>query len=277
LSRFIDGWKNLGAGLLTFCLAGLLGIIILNKPMVPIKYASQNIMPVFVGLYAIPWVIGNIFSKTEIPYQHISKTTDVDHRFWSRGGFNGFLGGMIAAFMPVVTGGIGGFIAGHATAQRDDRLFIISQGASKSVYYIGAFLLAFVPGLNLTRGGMSWMVRPFYQPHTFEDYWRIMGVIMLSAGISFLLLLFYSRLVIKLINRINYRSLSVVTFFILIAVVLIISGWMGLALMTVATGIGLIPVYYHSRRMNCMGVLLVPITLNMAGLGPKVVRLLGLI
>lgn len=275
--RFIDGWKNLGAGLLTFALAGVLGIIILNKPMVPIKYAFQNIMPVFVGLYAIPWVIGNIFSKTEIPHQHISRTADVDHRFWSRGGFNGFLGGMIAAFMPVVTGGIGGFIAGHATAQRDDRLFIISQGASKSVYYIGAFLLAFVPGLNLTRGGMSWMVRPFYQPHTYEDYWRIMGVIMLSAGISFLLLLFYSRLVIQLINRVNYRSLSVVTFFILITVVYLISGWMGLALMTVATGIGLIPVYYHSRRMNCMGVLLVPITLNMAGLGPKVVHLLGLV
>lgn len=277
LSRFIDGWKNLGAGLLTFCLAGILGIIILNKPMVPIKYAFQNIMPVFVGLYAIPWVIGNIFSKTEIPYQHISKTVGVDHRFWSRGGFNGFLGGMIAAFMPVVTGGIGGFIAGHATAQRDDRLFIISQGSSKSVYYIGAFLLAFVPGLNLTRGGMSWMVRPFYQPHTFEDYWRIMGVIMLSTGISFLLLLFYSRLVIRLINKINYRSLSVATFFLLVTVVFIISGWMGLALMTVATGIGLIPVYYHSRRMNCMGVLLVPITLNMAGLGPKVAHLLGLV
>ena len=87
----------------------------------------------------------------------------------------------------------------------------------------------------------------------------------------------YSKVMIQLINRINYRSLSVVTFFIMVAVVFGLFGWRGLALMTVATGIGLIPVYYHSRRMNCMGVLLVPITLNMAGLGPAVTRFLGLV
>jgi putative membrane protein len=276
-ARFFDAWKNLAAGLTTFCLAGLLGIILLNKPIMPIKYSFQNIMPVFVGLYAVPWVIGNIFSKTEIPPQYICKSVDLDSHLWFRGGFAGFIGGMIAAFMPVVTGGIGGFIAGHATAARDDRIFVVSQGTSKSVYYIGAFLLAFVPGLGLTRGGMAWMVRPFFHPDTYEDYWRIMGVILLSGGLSFFLLIHYSQLMIKLINKFNYRSLSVVTFFIMIGLVYALFGWAGLALMTVATGIGLIPVYYHSRRMNCMGVLLVPITLNMGGLGPSVVKFLGLI
>jgi len=277
LGRFIDGWKNLAAGLVTFFLSGILGIIILEKPMVSITYAFQNIMPVFVGLYAIPWVIGNIFSKTEIPPQFICTSADLDYSFWTRGGLAGFLGGMIAAFFPVVTGGIGGFIAGHVTAQRDDRIFVISQGASKSVYYIGGFLMSFIPGLYRTRGGMAWMLRPFYMPHTFEDYWRIMGVIMLSGGLSFLLLLLFSRLIIRIIGRINYRALSAVTFFLMVAVVWGMFSWMGLALMTVATGIGLIPVYYHSRRMNCMGVLLLPITLKMGGLGPAVARLMGLV
>jgi putative membrane protein len=274
--RFIDGWKNLGAGLLTFFLSGFLGIILLNKPILDVKYSFQNIMPVFVGLFAIPWVIGNIFSKTEIPPQFIPRTADVDYRLSARGGFAGFLGGMIAAFIPVVTGGIGGFIAGHATAQRDDRLFIISQGASKTVYYVGGFLMAFIPGLSKTRGGMAWMLRAFQQPTGYDDYWRIMGVIMLSAGISFFLLLFYTRLMIKLINRINYRSLSVFTFALMVAVVYAMFRWAGLGLMTVATAIGLIPVYYHSRRMNCMGVLLLPIALNMGGLGQAVTQLFGL-
>ena len=120
------------------------------------------------------------------------------------------------------------------------------------------------------------MVRPFYSPSGYEDYWRIMGVILVSTAISFFLLLLYSRFMIYLINKINYRLLSIVTFGLMIAVVFGLFGWMGLVMMTVATGIGLIPVYYHSRRMNCMGVLLVPITLNMAGLGPAVVQFLGL-
>ncbi len=275
--RFIDGWKNLAAGLLTFLLSGILGFIVLTKPLVPIRYAFQNIMPVFVGLFAIPWVIGNIFSRTEIPPQYVCRSADLPTGIWSRGGFAGFLGGMIAAFLPVVTGGIGGFIAGHVTAQRDDRLFIVSQGASKSVYYIGGFLMAFIPGLSRTRGGMAWMLRPFYQPHTYDDYWRIMGVIMLSGGVSFFLLLAYSRLMIRIINRVNYRALSVLMFFLLLAVTYAIGGPWGLALATVATAIGLIPVYFHSRRMNCMGVLLLPITLNMGGLGPSIARLLRLV
>jgi putative membrane protein len=68
----------------------------------------------------------------------------------------------------------------------------------------------------------------------------------------------------------------VATFFFMVAVVYALFGWIGLGLMTVATAIGLIPVYYHSRRMNCMGVLLLPIALNMGDLGPAVVRLMGL-
>jgi putative membrane protein len=81
---------------------------------------------------------------------------------------------------------------------------------------------------------------------------------------------------IKVINTVNYRAMSAVMFFLLLAVTYALAGPMGLALTTVATAIGLIPVYFHSRRMNCMGVLLLPITLNMGGLGPSVVRLMGL-
>ena len=59
--------------------------------------------------------------------------------------------------------------------------------------------------------------------------------------------------------------------------VLVLMGWGGLLIALVATGIGLIPVVWGSRRMNCMGVLLLPITLNMAGVGPTVAHWLGLI
>ena len=45
----------------------------------------------------------------------------------------------------------------------------------------------------------------------------------------------------------------------------------------VGTGIGFIPVLLGSRRTNCMGVLLLPIALNMVGAGDKVAMWLGLI
>lgn len=278
--RFIDGWKSSAAGILTFILAGLLGIFILNKPFIPIERAFQNIMPAFVGLYAVPWVITNIISKTEIPKQNICTSIDLNYKLAIRGTFAGVLGGSFAALLPIITGGIGGLIAGHATAQRDDRLFIISQGASKTMYYVGGFLLFFVPyfGLyHLRRGGMAWMLSPFYVPRTIGDYFMILATIALSAGFAFFLLLRFSRFVIKVITKFDYRLISLFTVVILFAIVLTITGLRGIFITVVATGIGLIPVLFHSRRMNCMAILLVHMTLSMFGVEPAVLKFFHLI
>mgnify|MGYP000026366967 CR=1 FL=1 len=277
LGRMKEAWENLAAGIITFFLSGIMGIIILNKTLIKLESAFQGVMPVFVGLFAIPWLITNILSKTRVPPQHISGSVDLDGLLFVRGSIAGFLGGLFAAFFPVVTGGIGGLLAGHATAQRDDRLFVVSQGASKSVYYVGAFLLFFAPGLNLTRGGLAWMISPFFTSRIKADYYLALATIAISGAIAFFLLLYFSRLIIKLLNMIDYRILSYIVLFILLGIVYGLAGKMGLFLMLVGTGIGSIPVFFYSRRMNCMGVLLLPITLNMAGLGPAVNKLLGLI
>lgn len=275
--RFLDAWGSLLAGIATLALSGLLGFILLYKPIVPPKFAFQNIMPAFVGLYAVPWLVTNILSGTAIPRQNLSRSLDTDHFLMARGVAAGAGGGLIAAVFPIITGGMGGLIAGHATAQRDERLFIISQGASKMVYYVGAFLLLFVPGLGLTRGGLAWMVQSFYTPATFEDYWMVVATILVCGGLSFLLLIILSRAMVWLVQRVNHRTLSVVTSVIVVGVVAAITSWPGILIMIVSTGIGMIPVFFHSRRMNCMGVLIVPVMLNMAGLGESVAAFLGLL
>ena len=132
--RLAEAWKGLDAGLLTFALSGLLGFVLMYRSPVPVEMAFQNLLPAFVGLFAIPGVIQNLVSGTRIPHQHVATSLDVTPALVARGVFAGLLGGGFAAFFPVVTGGIGGLLAGHATAQRDDRLFILSQGASKAVY-----------------------------------------------------------------------------------------------------------------------------------------------
>ena len=51
----------------------------------------------------------------------------------------------------------------------------------------------------------------------------------------------------------------------------------GLAVMGVGAAIGLIPILAGGRRMNCLGVILLPITLNVIGLGPTIAKFLGLL
>jgi putative membrane protein len=275
--RWWDGWKSLTAGLATFLLSGLLGFVMMYRSLVPVEVAYQNLLPAFVGLFAVPWVIQNLMARIELPAQHIARTVDAPPGVILQGTLAGVLGGLFAAFFPVVTGGIGGFLAGHATAQRDERAFVISQGASKIVYYVGGFLLFFVPGLHLTRGGMAWMVSTQYSSYTPERYYWATAAVLLAGVLAFFLSLGLTRLVIALTARVSYRVISLATLAILIAVVVAMTGLNGLAICAVATGIGLIPVLWGSRRMNAMGVLLLPIALNMAGAGDTVARWLGLL
>jgi putative membrane protein len=275
-ARFRAAWSQLGAGLLTFFLSGLLGLILLYRNFLPVSAAFANLLPAFIGLFAIPAVLTNLIMGTRVPPQHISASLDAPPSLLLRGTLAGALGGLFAAFFPVVTGSVGAFLAGHATAQRDERSFLVSQGVSKLVYYAGGFLLFFLPGLQLARGGLAAMVSTIYTPGTPQMYYVAVAALAVSGAVSFLLLIPYARFAVRFLTRLDYRIVNIGTLIVIVALLLITTGLNGLLIAIPATAIGLIPSLFGSRRMNCLGVLLVPITLNMAGVGPDIARLLGL-
>jgi len=275
--RWWDGWRSLAAGLITFLLAGLLGLILFYRSPLPVEAAHQGLLPAFTGLFAVPWILQSVISGVELPEQDIASTVDSTPEMLVRGTLAGALGGLFAAFFPVVTGGIGSMIAGHATAQRDDRLFLISQGASKVIYYVGSLLFFFVPGLHMTRGGMAWMLSSLWSAHTPQTYYLAVATVVFTGALSFLLLLPAAHAAAKLVSRVDTRWIGLGTLVALLGVVTGTTGWGGLLMCVVATGIGLIPVLWGSRRMNCMGVLLLPIALNMTEVGGVVAGWLGLL
>jgi len=278
LRRFSDGWKTTGMGLLTFALSGLLGFLLFYRSPIPIEAAFQNIMPAFVGLFTLPWLLLNVVSRVEAPPQCVpAGSIGLDAMTLLRGTFAGCLGGGFAAFFPVITGGVGGLLAGHATATRDDRVFLVSQGASKLVYYVAGLLLLFVPGLGLTRGGAASMLKGLFVPRTVYDYLLALASVALAGATAFLLVGPLTRAVIGLMRRYTYRRMSAAALLAVLALVFGVTGCMGLAVMAVAGAIGMIPVLYGSRRMNCLGVILLPMACNMSGAGPTVARWLGLL
>ncbi|MCK5683074.1 tripartite tricarboxylate transporter permease [bacterium] len=280
LQRFLNAWGNIFAGLLTFGLAGLLGLIITSKSPISHEMGFQNIMPVFVGLFAIPSIIQNLLSNEKIPDQHIAESINIDARTAGISAYQGVIGGMIAAYLPAVTAGIGGIIAGHATAQRGDKLFIISGGVSKIIYYVGAFLFLFIitplsPN-GLGKGGLNIILKPVLTPEK-GDFFVILSVILVSGCLSFLMLLHMSKWVLAFLKVVDYRQIYIASLILMFVIVGGLTGFMGLMVMIVGTFVGMIPVFFHSRRSNCMAVLLIPICLNMAGYGDVVMEFLGLL
>ncbi len=276
LERLAKGWSTLIPGIFTFFIAGFFGFIIMRSQVIPAHRGFQTLLPAFVGLFAVPWILTNLVSEMDIPEQHVTDSVDIEGKNAARGGAAGCLGGLLAAFFPAVTGGTGGLLAGHATAQRDERSFILSQGASKMVYYVGAAFLLFIPGLHLTRGTMGIMVNLFYTPQTTSEFFLVAGVIAICGFIAFLLLIVMSKFAIKIVENIPVTKLNIGVLIIIHVIVLVVTSWQGLMIMWIGTSIGLVPVMFHSRRLNCLGVLLFPLMIELGGHGAFLAGLFGL-
>lgn len=276
LARLASAWAYLGAGVLTFVLSGVLGLVLMYRSPVPIEASFQNLLPAFAGLFAIPGLIQTLAVGRRVPRQHAGPV-DLPAGLLMRGTLTGVAGGLFAGVMPVVSGGIGGLLAGHATAQRDDRLFLVSQGASKVAYYVGGLLLLYVPGLALTRGGMAWMISTSYAPYGWRSYALALAAMALCGALGFTLLVLFTRVTAAMIGRVSPKPIAACALAVTVGMTLGVTGVPGLAVAAVATGIGLLPVFVGGRRMNCLGVLLVPITLNIVGVGPAVAAWLGLL
>lgn len=277
LGRLKDGWSSLAAGYLTFFLASILGIILFNTSLIPPERSFMQLSLPFIGLFAVPALVLNIISELAIPKQHIAKSVDVTLEDVTRGSAAGCLGGLFGAFIPAVTAGVAGLLAGHATAQKGDKSFIISLGAARIVYYVGAVVLFFLPLLHLKRGWLSMSINMFFVPETTEQFFLLAGSVAICGLVAYLLLLGLSRVMIKIITTYSYRKLSLAVLFVIIGLVFVIGSWQGLIITFVAGAIGLIPVMFHSRRLNCLAVLLVPLWLNIGGYDSVFAHWFGLI
>jgi hypothetical protein len=137
----------------------------------------------------------------------------------ARGVSTGFMGGMFAAYEPMITAGPGMKLAGHATSTSGDLQFMISGAAGRYAYYIGAFFLFWLPLLHLTRGGTAWITSVVYSPTVESEFWLLMSSIAIATVFAFALLWILSKVIANVIPRFNFQSLSIAIMALVVAIV----------------------------------------------------------
>jgi putative membrane protein len=274
--RLLWAWVPLLAGLVTFLLSGTLGFLLQLRTLGPLEMAFQNLAPAFVGLFAMPWALQSLVIDAHVPRQHVSASLGVGLLPLVTGISAGGLGGIVATLLPGITGGLGALVAGHAVAQRDERAFLVAQGANKVFYYVGALLLFLAPGPPFVSGGMASMLAPIIGLRTDCQYRLAVALTTVCGGVASLLTLVLGRWVAQIAGRCPARWLSLGVLFALIAMVGVTSGLAGLVVLLAATGIGLIPNAFGSRRANCLGILLLPMLLDATNATPSIADWLGL-
>jgi putative membrane protein len=128
----------------------------------------------------------------------------------------------------------------------------------------------------MTRGGGVQLFRALGLPASRNGHLYALAAVAVAAAAAFFIVGPLTRGMLRLIGRLDYRHFSLGALALCIALVAGLTGAAGLLVMGVGTGLGLLPLLYGSRRMNCLGIILLPVACNMSGIGPLVAMGLGL-
>ncbi|MDO8529021.1 MAG: tripartite tricarboxylate transporter permease [Nanoarchaeota archaeon] len=237
--------------LVVFSLTGILGLCVLN-----LKTLNQPLLPLLSGLFGASSLILSIKNKVEIPKQEISfpKLKDVSKDL--KKAFSGTLiASILCGFLPGLGSGEAAVI-GNQISRTERKGFLVLIGATNTLVMGLSFISLYV--ISKTRTGAAVALNEILGQFSLKFLILFLIIILLSGIISFFITLFLAKFFSDKITKINYQKISIATLIILIAIVTIVSGFLGLFLLILSTLTGLYCISLNVKRTNMMGCLLVP-------------------
>ena len=261
-SLLIFSEKKKFSALLVFLLAGFLGWSVLNMT----ENSDKLLLPLLTGLFGSSSLLISIKNKFEIPKQKITKVkTKI---------LKPLMGAVIASplcsFLPGLGSGQAAIIGNSISnsklkifkksdknqTQTNKKEFLVLLGATNTLVMGFSFITLYV--ISKTRTGAAVAVQEILGSLSLNLLIFILGIILIGGIISFFLTIFLAKFFSQKIENVNYTYISLITLLILVIVVLLFSGFIGLAVLIAATFTGIYSISLGVRRTNMMGCLLIP-------------------
>ncbi|MEK6909075.1 MAG: tripartite tricarboxylate transporter permease [Nanoarchaeota archaeon] len=237
--------------LTVFIATGLLGFTALNSPV------KDPLLPLLGGLFGASSIIISLTQKIKIPKQqkiNIPKFNEIKKDY-----FKSILGSIISAplcsFLPAIGSGHAATISSEVT-QQSRKGFLIMLGTINIIVMTLSFATLY--SLNKTRTGAAAAIKNIAGELTIENLWMIITIVIFTIIITSIIAILITNLFIKLIEKVNYRNVSLIMLLILTFAVIILSNLLGLVVFITSTAWGIFAIKSNIRRINMMGVLLIP-------------------
>ena len=239
--------KNKFSALFVFLLTGFLGLSVLNM----VESSEKMLLPLLTGLFGSSMLLISIKNKFEIPKQKITKIkTKI---------LKPLLGAVIASpicsFLPGLGSGQAAII-GNTISKSDIKGFLVLIGATNTLVMGFSFISLYV--ISRTRTGAAAAIQDILGSLSWQILVLILGVAVISGIISFFLAGFLAKFFSQRMEKVNYVLLSIITLFLLVIIVFLVSGFIGLVVLIASTFTGIYSISLGVRRTNMMGCLLVP-------------------
>lgn len=243
--------KYFATSLTVFLLAGILGFVALNLPV------KQPLLPLLTGLFGISALIISLKNKIQIPKQETKqlKKIKLSRRELIKSNFGAIISAPLCSFLP----GIG---AGHAAVigseliEQSKKGFITLLGAINTIVIGLSFVTLFAIGK--TRTGAAVAIKEILKEITLQHLLILLFSIIVVGILAFFLAINISKIFANNIHKINYKKLSIGVIITLLIINFIFSNFLGIIVLITSTALGIFTIQSGIKRINLMGVLLIP-------------------
>lgn len=248
-------WKRT-LSLLLILYSGALGILVLGKGLLPANYA---LFPTLTGLFGLSTLLVSLQCRVEIPEQKL----EYDPGNYPKGILAGSLGGILTGLLPSIGSSQSALIIQSLMGRKDEKSFLVALGGvntSDAIYALFALYL-----IDNPRSGASIAVERLMLEVTYADFLFMVGVVLFTSFFAALITMNLAKFFVTKIQKLNYGKFSLGVLLFLTALILLLTGPLGLLIAGTGAAIGVAAPLAGVQRSHCMAVLIVPTILYYLG------------
>ncbi|PIU72224.1 hypothetical protein COS79_04115, partial [Candidatus Woesearchaeota archaeon CG06_land_8_20_14_3_00_33_13] len=137
--------------------------------------------------------------------------------------------------------------------------FMILMGSINTFNFILSMVTLYV--LDKARNGSIIVIQELVDAITINHIVIFLSAVLIAGSLSVFLALGLSKVFSKIMSIVSYRKMVLSVIFLITALVLVLTGPLGLLILIISTAIGIIPPAVHISRTHSMGCLLLPVIL----------------
>ncbi|MEK6923381.1 MAG: tripartite tricarboxylate transporter permease [Nanoarchaeota archaeon] len=234
-------------------LAGVLGIITLNDLSI-----KEPLFPLLSGLFGVSTLIISMKDNAKIPLQIIDENVPFLNLRNFKNYIKSILSSSIMSVLPALGAAQATILAQSLTKEKHHEDFLVIVGGINTASAL--FVLSTLWLIGRARTGVIAALDQFLILD-LGSYMLLIVVSIAAAVIGAYLTLTLGKFLANKIAKINYNKFSIIIILFLIALTAIISGAIGLLVLSIATSIGLIAPLVGIKRVHAMSVIAFPVVL----------------
>lgn len=236
---------------LIFMLSGVFGMLVFKIPNF-----KDPLFPMLSGLFGISTLLYSLQENETLPPQQIQNVIDFDRTIAIKAILSGQFSGWLISLFPGLSSAIAAIISLQITRKLGDHGFMILTGTIGTVNMVLSLATALT--IDKARNGSIAVIQELMQLN-IKNVIVLLLVSLIASCCAVFLTLYFGRAFCSLLNTVNYKKLCVGIIVFVTVLVLVLSGWIGIVVVTVSTCIGLLPAIVKTTRIHAMGCLLLPV------------------